>query len=100
MKRIFQLVLKYLTVAIFPVECGINPKKLQASVGDGSGSRPVQRILVASQKHSYLRSASHPLSSASAALFLDKLSQMESVKLPTYHYIHFQETSKKNLILG
>ena len=85
MKIIVYLFLGYLAVAIFPVECCINPKILQTSVGHGSGTDPVQGILVGSQKHSYVRSASHPLSSASAALFLDKLSQIEPVKLPTYN---------------
>ena len=85
MKIIVYLFLGYLAVAIFPVECCINPKILQTSVGDGAGTRPVQGILVCSQKHSYLRSASNPLTSASAALFLDKFSQIEPVKLPTYN---------------
>jgi hypothetical protein len=80
-------VLGYLAVAVFGVECGINPKTLPTSLGDGHGTPPVAGILVRSQKHSYLQSASHPLTSASATLFLDKLSQIEPVKLPTYNYI-------------
>ncbi|MEG4234642.1 hypothetical protein QUA40_21435 [Microcoleus sp. Pol11C3] len=95
MTIIIQLVLGYLGLAVFPVECCINPKILQTSVGDEPGTRPVQGMLVWFQKHSYLRSASHPLNSASAALFLDTLSQIDSVKLPTYNYIKSQETPRK-----
>ncbi|MCZ0905298.1 hypothetical protein ON021_35920, partial [Microcoleus sp. HI-ES] len=71
MKIIFQLMLGYFAVAIFGAECGINPKILPTSLGDGHGTRPVEEILIPSQKHSYLRSGSRPLTSASAALFLD-----------------------------
>ncbi|HSF73067.1 MAG TPA: hypothetical protein VLA84_04630, partial [Microcoleus sp.] len=95
MKIIFQLILGYFAVAIFGVECGMNPKILPTTVGDESGTRPVERILVLSQTHSYLRSASRPLTSARAALFLDKFSQIEPVKLPTYNYIQSQETPRK-----
>ncbi|MEG4859721.1 hypothetical protein QUB75_19870 [Microcoleus sp. K1-B6] len=95
MKIIFQLMLGYFAIYIFGAECCINPKILPTSLGDGLGTRAVQGILVGSQKHSYLRSASRPLTSASAALLLDKLSQIESVKLHTYNYIQSQETPRK-----
>ena len=95
MKIIFQLMLGYFVVAIFGAKCGINPKILPTSLGDGHGTRPVEGILIRSQKYSYLRSASRPLTSATAALFLDKLSQIEPVKLPTYNYIQSQDNPKK-----
>ncbi|MGB7895694.1 MAG: diguanylate cyclase, partial [Microcoleus sp.] len=95
MKIIFQLMLGYFAVAIFGAECCINPKKLPTSLGDGHGTSPVEGIVVGSQKHSYLRSASRPLTSASAALFLDKLSPIEPLKLPSYNYIQSQKNSRK-----
>ncbi|MEG4852661.1 EAL domain-containing protein [Microcoleus sp. B5-D4] len=95
MKIIFQLVWGYLAVAVFGVECGINPKTLPTSLGDGQGTPPVEGILIRSQKHSYLRSASRPLTSTSASLFWDKLSQIKPVKLPIDNYIPSQENSRK-----
>ncbi|MEG4457374.1 hypothetical protein [Microcoleus sp. N9_A1] len=95
MKIIFQLMLGYFAVAIFAAKCGINPKILPTSVGDRHGTPPVEGILIQSQKHSYLRSASRPLTSASPALFLDKLSPIEAVQLPTYNYIQSQDTPRK-----
>ncbi|MEG4616829.1 hypothetical protein QUB57_33650 [Microcoleus sp. F6_C1] len=81
MQIILQLMLGYFAVAIFAVECCTHPKILPTSLGDGPAIRPVEWILVRSQKHSYLRSASRYLTSASATLFLDKLSKTEPVKL-------------------
>src|SRR6476620_5022488 len=95
MKIIFQLILGYFTVAIFGVECGINPKMLPTSLGDGHGTLLVEWIMIRSQKHSYLRSASPPLTSASAPLFLDKLSPIEPLQLPTYNYIQSHESQIK-----
>jgi hypothetical protein len=66
MSIIFQLILGYFAVAMFGVECGINPKILPTSLGEGHGTSPVEGIWIGSQKNSYLRSASRPLTSASA----------------------------------
>ena len=95
MQSIFKFMLGYFAVAIFGVECGINPKILPTSLGEGHGTRPVEGILIGSQKHSYLRSASRPLTSASATLFLDKLSRIQPVKFPISNYIQSQENPKK-----
>jgi len=95
MKIIFQLILGYLAVAIFGVECGINPKILSTSLADGHGPPPVEGILILSQKHSYLRLASRPLTSIRASLFWDKLSPIEPVNLPIDNYIPSQDTPRK-----
>ncbi|MEG4574940.1 EAL domain-containing protein [Microcoleus sp. N3A4] len=93
---IYQLMLGYLTAAIFGVECCINAKRLPATVGDGDGNRAVEAILVAPQKLSYLRSASGTPTSASADLFLDKFSQREPINLPSNNFIQFLEKSGKD----
>src|SRR4028119_791249 len=92
MKITHRLILGSLTAAIFGVECCINTKILVASVGDGDGNRALGSILVATEKHSYLRSASRPSASASADLFFDnKLSQIEPVNLRSDNFIQSQE---------
>jgi PAS domain S-box len=91
MKITHRLILGSLTAAIFGVECCINAKILVASVGDGDGNRALGSILVAPEKHSYLRSASRPSASASADLFFDKLSQIEPVNLRSDNFIQSQE---------
>lgn len=97
MKITSRLILGYLTAAIFGVECCINAKILLASVGYGDGNRALGAILVAPEKLSYLRSASPPPASASADLFLDKLSPIEPVnQLPSYNFIQNQEVSEKD----
>ncbi|MEG4803526.1 EAL domain-containing protein [Microcoleus sp. ARI1-B5] len=87
MKITGQLMLGYLTAAIFGVECCINAKILPASVGEGDGNRAVEAILVAPQKVRYLRSASRPVTWAGTDLFVDELSQIEPVNPPTYNFI-------------
>ena len=91
MKITHRLILGSLIAAIFGVECCINAKILVASVGDGDGNRALGAILVAPEKHSYLRSASRPPASASADLLLGKLSQIEPVNLPSDNFIQSQE---------
>lgn len=95
MKITYRLILGCLTAAIFGVECGINAKIVLASVGDGDGNRAVESMLVAPEKLSYLRSASPPPASASADLFLDKLSPIEPVNLPSDNFIQYQAISEK-----
>ena len=95
MKITHRLILGSLTAAIFGVECCINAKILVA-VGDGDGNRALGAILVAPEKNSYLRSASRPSASASADLFLDKLSQIKSVNLPSDNFIQSQEITGKD----
>src|SRR4028118_947764 len=98
MKITHRLILGYLTAAIFGVECCINAKVLVA-VGDGDGNRALGSILVAPEKHSYLRSASRPSASASADLFLDKLSQIEPVNLRSDNFLQSQEILGKECSL-
>ena len=95
MKITHRLILGSLIAAIFGVECCINAKTLVASVGDGDGNRALGAILVAPEKHSYLRSASRPSASVSADLLLDKLSQIEPVNLPSDNFIQSQEITGK-----
>ena len=95
MKITHRLILGSLIAAIFGVECCINAKTLVASVGDGDGNRALGAILVAPEKHSYLPSASRPSASVSADLLLDKLSQIESVNLPSDNFIQSQEITRK-----
>ena len=94
MKITHRLIWGSLIAAIFGVECCINAKVLVA-VGDGNGNRALGSILVAPEKHSYLRSASRASASASADLFLDKLSQIEPVNLPSDNFIQSQEITGK-----
>src|SRR4028119_922794 len=94
MKITHRLILGSLTAAIFGVDCCINAKILVA-VGDGNGNRALGSILVAPEKHSYLRSASRPSASVSAELLLDKLFQIEPVNLPTDNFIQSQEITGK-----
>ncbi|MEG4344213.1 EAL domain-containing protein [Microcoleus sp. A003_D6] len=95
MKITGQLMLGYLMAAIFGVKCCINAKILPTSVGDGDGNRAVAAILVGYEKLSYLRSASRPATSASADLFVDKLSQIKLVNPPTQNFLHSEEISEK-----
>ena len=95
MKITHRLILGSLIAAIFGVECCINAKILVASVGEGDGNRALGAILVAPEKHSYLRSASRPSASASAELFLEKLFQIEPVNLPSDNFIQSQEITGK-----
>ncbi|MEG4496096.1 PAS domain S-box protein [Microcoleus sp. F10-C6] len=95
MKIIYRLILGYLTAAIFSGEGCINAKKMVATVGEGDGNRAVETILVAPQKLSYLRSASRPPAPASTNLFLDKLSHLESVNLPSENFIQSEEVTGK-----
>ncbi|MBD0308496.1 MAG: diguanylate cyclase, partial [Microcoleus sp. T1-bin1] len=95
MKITHRLILGSLIAAIFGVECCINAKILVASVGEGDGNRALEPILVAPEKHSYLRSASRPPASASADLSLEKLSQIEPVNLPSHNFIQSQEITGK-----
>lgn len=94
MKITGQLMLGYLTAAIFGVECCINPKILP-TVGYGDGNRTVEAVGVGAEKLSYLRSASRPATSPSADLFVDKLSKIELVNRPTDNFLQFQETPQK-----
>jgi diguanylate cyclase (GGDEF)-like protein/PAS domain S-box-containing protein len=96
MKITDRLILGYLTAAIFGVECCFNAKILPASVGDGDGTRAVEAILVAPEKVRYLRSASRPATSAGADLFVEQLSKIEPVNLPTYNFIQAQENPEKD----
>jgi diguanylate cyclase (GGDEF)-like protein/PAS domain S-box-containing protein len=95
MKITHRLIWGSLIAAIFGVECCINAKILVASVGDGDGNRALGEILVAPEKHSYLRSASRPSASVSADLLLDKLSQIEPVNLRSDNFIQSQEITGK-----
>ncbi len=95
MKITHRLILGSLIAAIFGVECCINAKIFVASVGDGDGNRALGAILVAPEKHSYLRSASRPSASVSSDLLLDKLSQIEPVNLPSDNFIQSQEITGK-----
>ncbi len=98
MKISYRLMLGYLTAAILGVQgCCINAKTLPASRGDGN--RSVETILVQSRKISYLRSAFRA-TSGSTDLFVNKLSQIESVKSPTDNFIQSQETPKKQHIFS
>ena len=94
MKITHRLILGSLTAAIFGVECCLNAKILVA-VGNGDGNRTLGSILVAPEKHSYLRSASRPSASVSAELLLDKFSQLKSVNLPSDNFIQSQEITGK-----
>src|SRR4028119_1858667 len=95
MKITHRLIWGSLTAAIFGVECCINAKILLASVGDGDGNRALVSILVAHEKHSYLRSASRPSASASADLFLEKLFQIGPINLRSDNVIQSQEITGK-----
>jgi hypothetical protein len=94
MKITHRLILGSLIAAIFGVECCINAKILVA-VGDGDGNSALGAILVAPEKHSYLRSASRPSASASADLLLDKLSQIEPVNVASDNFIQSQAITWK-----
>jgi diguanylate cyclase (GGDEF)-like protein/PAS domain S-box-containing protein len=97
MKITGQLMLGYLTAAIFGVECCINNAKiLPARVGEQDGNRAVEVIWVAPEKVRYLRSASRPATSASADLFVEQLSEIDSVNPPTtYNFIQSPENPEK-----
>ena len=100
MKITGQLILGYLTAAVFGVECCINAKIVPASVGDGGGNRAVEAIFVAPEKLSYLRSASGAATIADTDLFVDKLSKIESVNPPSDNFIQSHENREKQRSLS
>ncbi len=91
MKITGKLMLEFLTAAIFGMQCGLNAKIMPISVGDGDSNRGVEAILVVPQKLSYLRSASDTFS-ASADLFVDKLSKIEPINAASDNFLQSQET--------
>ena len=97
MKITHRLILGSLTAAIFGVECCLNAKILVA-VGNGDGNRTLGSILVAPEKHSYLRSASRPSASVSAELLLDKFSQLKSVNLPSDNLSNLRKLREKSVV--
>ncbi|TAF38933.1 MAG: EAL domain-containing protein [Oscillatoriales cyanobacterium] len=95
MKITYQLILASLTAAIFGVECCIDSIKLSAITGSTTDNRGVEAILVEPEKLSYLGASSRPTTSATADLFVDNLSQRESVHPPSNNFIHSSENYQK-----
>ncbi len=87
MKITYQLIFASLAAAIFGVEYCINSITLSESTGETSGNRGVEAILVEPEKLSSLGASSRPTTSATADLFVDKLSQREPVHSPSNNFI-------------
>lgn len=100
MKIRYQWILASLTAAIFGVECCINSLKLSASTGDTTGNRGVEAILVEPEKLSSLGASSRPTTSATADLFVDKLSQREPVHPPSKNFILSPQISENKRSLS
>ncbi|MEG3861248.1 EAL domain-containing protein [Microcoleus sp. herbarium12] len=96
MKITERLMLGYLIAAIFGIQFGINVKILPTSVRDGDANRPVEPILAAPPKLSYLQLASEPLTTSNSNLLIDELSQIELVNPPSNNLVNSQEIPQKN----